>query len=1142
MTRKLSYLAVMAAFGLTALAQDSRVITTFVGGGATATVPAQSVDFDLKETRGLAVDPSGNLYILRKTDVLRVSRAGFVTRIAGGGTRASTALFVPANTNALTLNFIDLTAIAVDASGNIFLAENTNDININTKIFQVSGGIITYVAGGGANAADQPVGTAKISRANSMVVVPGSGLAITSGDGRVRLIGPTPNGDFVTTIAGILQTSGEGADGLPGTQAALNGPKTLALDGSFLLIGGTSCAIRRLNLATQIVDTLPGTAPGQDCAAVHSLAVRNGVVFVGRPFRVDQIAGGVITNMIGPAAGVGTGGDGGPPELAGLAGANLVAVDPGNDRIYVAADNRIAGSGDRVRVATTERVDLGISRNLAGGDFVPLIDNVPVAGQSARVIPGIAHTVEVPSFVVTGADTRLRFTNFTGVAGVVPSPGGAAPTRVTRVIGWAALTGTGAVYTPQNRLTVSNATPDGGHISQRIVGSSSPAGLIQTESSIFFDSAATVELAALPNQGFTFQNFTQGTTASSATPLSLAMTSPRAVTASFRAVGVFTPIRINSGGPAFVDAAGQTWAADTVGISTGEQIQGTADPALYQTARESVSTTLAIGSVLNIPITYEFEVPVRNYNLRLRFADFKSTAAGQRKFNILVNGAVVLSNFDIIAEAGGRSRALDKLFSVAPVNGKVTVTLAGGSAGKAMVNAVQLITDAVGVTVSPASQTLSATQSVAFVSTVAGSPDESVTWKLSPEVGSITAEGVYTAPVAIEKRQNITVTAISNADGAKSAQAVVRLSPPFALASVNGIAFAHQPLEGDGSIVAHVNLSSDSSTEAGVMIRASADADSPYVFAGLGPALAALSRSDTGRNAVSGSGIRWVKLTRLADQVTPHFSLDGVTWQAGTPFTVNLPFRALIGLALVGSEDHPAQSSLFDSVTIAGPGAIELSHRLGSVAAGASLQLDAALTGLADPNVTWSLSPNFGAITASGLYRAPDDAAAAPRRVTILATSQADQSLQARAVFQVGAFEPILINSGGEASDVFRSDTGFFGGQARRTEGEDLADVDRTARRSVGEPFHYRFALPNGEYRVRLRFIETDPAQALRRRFDIHFNDRPVLERFDIVAAAGGFRVPVIRQFTARVDNGELKISFLPTSGDAVVSSIEIVE
>jgi len=81
------------------------------------------------------------------------------------------------------------------------------------------------------------------------------------------------------------------------------------------------------------------------------------------------------------------------------------------------------------------------------------------------------------------------------------------------------------------------------------------------------------------------------------------------------------------------------------------------------------------------------------------------------------------------------------------------------------------------VSILPTATTLSASQTQQFTGTVNGSGNASVTWSLSPNVGSLSASGLYTAPAFIAATQTVTVTATSVADPTKSASATVTLAP-----------------------------------------------------------------------------------------------------------------------------------------------------------------------------------------------------------------------------------------------------------------------------------------------------------------------------------------------------------------------------
>jgi hypothetical protein len=61
-----------------------------------------------------------------------------------------------------------------------------------------------------------------------------------------------------------------------------------------------------------------------------------------------------------------------------------------------------------------------------------------------------------------------------------------------------------------------------------------------------------------------------------------------------------------------------------------------------------------------------------SYTVRLHFAETYWTQPGQRTFNVSLNGEQVLSNFDILAAAGGANKAVVKQFTVT-ANGKITI-------------------------------------------------------------------------------------------------------------------------------------------------------------------------------------------------------------------------------------------------------------------------------------------------------------------------------------------------------------------------------------------------------------------------------------------------------------------------------------
>jgi hypothetical protein len=105
-----------------------------------------------------------------------------------------------------------------------------------------------------------------------------------------------------------------------------------------------------------------------------------------------------------------------------------------------------------------------------------------------------------------------------------------------------------------------------------------------------------------------------------------------------------------------------------------------------------------------------------------------------------------------------------------------------GSRFKAFVESLGQVPPAtVVVSISPTTAVAGPGQQVAFGTTVTGTTNTGVGWSISPAVGSISGQGVYSAPSAITSSSTVTVTAISMADGTKRAQAAVTLQPGSAV-------------------------------------------------------------------------------------------------------------------------------------------------------------------------------------------------------------------------------------------------------------------------------------------------------------------------------------------------------------------------
>ncbi|PKL91434.1 MAG: hypothetical protein CVV21_07570 [Candidatus Goldiibacteriota bacterium HGW-Goldbacteria-1] len=128
-----------------------------------------------------------------------------------------------------------------------------------------------------------------------------------------------------------------------------------------------------------------------------------------------------------------------------------------------------------------------------------------------------------------------------------------------------------------------------------------------------------------------------------------------------------TPIRVNCGGAAYLDGAGNTWAADygfTGGTATSvtDAIAGTTDDTLYQSERYGNPS-------------YTFTVPNGYYDITFKFAETWFNAAGERIFDVSVEGVTVIDNLDLYVSAPGAMRAYDVIISnVLITDGQINIT------------------------------------------------------------------------------------------------------------------------------------------------------------------------------------------------------------------------------------------------------------------------------------------------------------------------------------------------------------------------------------------------------------------------------------------------------------------------------------
>jgi beta-galactosidase len=127
-------------------------------------------------------------------------------------------------------------------------------------------------------------------------------------------------------------------------------------------------------------------------------------------------------------------------------------------------------------------------------------------------------------------------------------------------------------------------------------------------------------------------------------------------------------VDISAGGPA---AAPFVADEDYTGGSTASVTNAITTTGVTNPAPQSVYQHNRYG---NFTYTIPGLTAGASYTVRLDFAEEYWTAAGDRTFNVLINGTQVLTNFDIFATAGGEYKAVAELFTAtASSAGAITI-------------------------------------------------------------------------------------------------------------------------------------------------------------------------------------------------------------------------------------------------------------------------------------------------------------------------------------------------------------------------------------------------------------------------------------------------------------------------------------
>lgn len=150
------------------------------------------------------------------------------------------------------------------------------------------------------------------------------------------------------------------------------------------------------------------------------------------------------------------------------------------------------------------------------------------------------------------------------------------------------------------------------------------------------------------------------------------------------------PFTINCGGsaasPFLADSnnnGGSTFSTGTAVNTAG--VTNPAPQSVYQSERYGPSRSTLVYTLGGL-------ISGSSYTVRLHFSENFVNAAGQRQFNVIINGLQVLTNFDVFGAAGGKFIAIVREFTATPDgSNQIVIQFAPGLIENAKCNGIELI-------------------------------------------------------------------------------------------------------------------------------------------------------------------------------------------------------------------------------------------------------------------------------------------------------------------------------------------------------------------------------------------------------------------------------------------------------------------
>jgi uncharacterized protein (TIGR03437 family) len=412
MTRLITLLGFLSLSVLDLLGQPYTISTVagtdrLLDGSSAASAP-------LRQPRSVAADASGNVYIADTTDnrIRKVSFSGTISTYAGTGVPG----YSGDRGKAAIAKLSGPTGVAVDASGNVYVADRGN-----FRVRRITlDGTINTIAGTGSSGYSGDNGLATSARVvPAAVTIDGKGNLYIADGPNYRIRKVDLNGT-ITTIAGV-GTSGFSGDNGPATSALIGLVTEIAVDsaGNIYLADLTAERVRKID-TRGMISTIAGHG---DFGYISDGAPANMSIMLPAGVAIDGFGNLLIsdlnlsavrrvdlsTGLIFTIAGNGSSGflgDNGAATSSEMDGPSGLAVD-GNNQIYVA---------DLLN-ARVRKIASSVITTLAG---TGLRDGSPAASAFLNFPEGLAVSATNTAMVAdTGDMVARRF----GIGGTISTVG-----------------------------------------------------------------------------------------------------------------------------------------------------------------------------------------------------------------------------------------------------------------------------------------------------------------------------------------------------------------------------------------------------------------------------------------------------------------------------------------------------------------------------------------------------------------------------------------------------------------------------------------------------------------------------------------------------------------------------------------------